>query len=87
MPFFLHALLLALASFAPQASAVIVVVHHSGLSDTTRIVIICVAIGLFLLLTAFRPPVDRGSVYPGRPRVDRPVWLPKSMLRTHTRFT
>ncbi|KAJ7133216.1 hypothetical protein C8R44DRAFT_849415 [Mycena epipterygia] len=55
MPFFLHALLLlALASFAPQASAVIVVVHHSGLSDTTRIVIIVVAIVLFLLLCACR---------------------------------
>ncbi|KAJ7310149.1 hypothetical protein DFH08DRAFT_1046738 [Mycena albidolilacea] len=29
------------------------------------------------IITAFRPPVDRGSVYPGRRRVDRPVWLPK----------
>ncbi|KAJ7732796.1 hypothetical protein DFH07DRAFT_780817 [Mycena maculata] len=37
--------------------------------------------------TVFQPPVDRGSVYWGRHRVDRPVWLPKSMMSRLTQFT
>ena len=39
------------------------------------------------VFTAFQPPVDRGSVYWGRHRVDRPVQLPKSMMSRHTQFT
>ncbi|KAJ7445075.1 hypothetical protein FB451DRAFT_69654 [Mycena latifolia] len=54
MTFFLNALVfLALASFTPEASAYIVVVH-SGLSDSTRIIIIVVCIVVFLLLLACR---------------------------------
>jgi hypothetical protein len=48
MSFILQALLfLVLAQLAPEAAAYVVVVHHSGISDTTRIIII---IGEWLLL-------------------------------------
>ncbi|KAJ7133237.1 hypothetical protein C8R44DRAFT_899621 [Mycena epipterygia] len=80
MAFFPTALLLlALASFAPQASAIILVVHHSGLSDTTRIVIIFVAIVLFLLLCACRLArirqnrIARASALAALPSVAVPV--------------
>jgi hypothetical protein len=59
MSFLLNALLyLLFASLTPEASAVIVVVHHTGLSDTTRIIII---VGMSSFFVRFRSSRDQYS--------------------------